>query len=62
MASQASNEGLGFPVAERCVGGEAAALLGPSGAFCQACVRRRLIDKDELWQGLVEEPLSALDP
>lgn len=62
MAPKACNEGLSFPVTERSIGGEAAALLGPSGAFCQARVCRCLIDKDEPRQGLVEERLSAIDP
>jgi len=38
VASQASNEGLGFPVTERSIADKTAASGRPSGAFCQARV------------------------
>ena len=62
MGSQTSNEGLGFPVTERGIGGKTAAFGRPSGALCQAGIRRSLIDKDQPRQGLVEERLPAIDP
>jgi len=62
MAAQTGNEGLRLPFPEGSIGGKATAFGRPPGAFCQARVSRRLIDKDEPRQGLVEEPLSAVDP
>ena len=62
MAAQSGNEGLCLPFSEGRIGGKAPAFGRPSGAFCQARIRGSLIDKDETRQGLVEEPLSAIDP
>ena len=62
MAAQSGNEGLCLPFSEGRIGGKAPAFGRPSGAFCQARIRGSLIDKDETRQGLVEEPLSAVDP
>ena len=62
MAAQSGNEGLCLPFSEGRIGGKAPAFGKPSGAFCQARIRGSLIDKDETRQGLVEEPLSAIDP
>src|SRR6218665_4151132 len=45
IGSQTSNEDLGFPVAERDMGGKTAASGRPSGALCQTCAGRSLIEK-----------------
>lgn len=62
MRSQASDEGLGFPGAERRMTAVASPLLRPSRALGQFRVGRRLIDKDQSRQGLVEEAPAPSDP
>lgn len=62
IGSQTRNEGLGFPVTERGIGGKTAAFGRPSRTLCQAGIRRSLIDKDQPRQRLVEERLPAIDP
>lgn len=62
MASQSGDECLRLPVAVGSVSGKAAALGRPPCALRPTGIRRRLIDKDEPGQRLVEEPLAAVDP
>lgn len=62
VASQPGDEGLRLPFAEWRMRPEAFALRRPAGAFGQFGVGRRLIDKDQPRQSLVEEALSPPGP
>lgn len=62
MASEAGDEGLRLPAAERRLCAVALALGRPAGALGQPCVGRGLVDEDQPRQRLVEEGLAPLGP
>jgi len=62
MAAQAGNEDLGLPRAERCMGTIALSPWRPSRSLGQLRIGRGLVDKDQLPQCFVEEPLAPGDP
>lgn len=62
MATQAGDEGLGLPGAERCMGAIPLSPWRPSGSLCQLGIGRRLVDKDQPRQCRIEEPFSPVDP
>lgn len=62
MTSEAGDEGLCLPAAERRGCDVAFAAGRPAGSFGQPCVGRGLVDEDQPRQGLVEEALAPRRP
>ena len=60
--TEACDEGLGMPVAERRMIDEPFPDRRPAGGFHEFGVERRLVDEDQTVQGLTHEGLAAGDP